>query len=117
MEGYADCKICKGGSLLPFTSPDGYMVYFCNNCGTRFSGYYDEPLSEGVPVFSERAFYTSEQRLEEGFPIQPGRMMDAFRKLLDDNPPKPQTTKQCGTCGCFYGDGGIVIDLCSLPEP
>ena len=117
MEGYADCRICKGGVLLPFTSPEGYMVYFCTGCGARFSGYYDEPLADGAPIFSERAYYTSEERLEVGVPTQPGRVMDAFRKLLDDNPPKSQAEKQCSICGCFQEDGGIVIDLCALPDP
>ena len=54
---YPVCKICGEGVLLPFFWKDGRNVYFCSNCGAKFTGLNKEPEEEGEPVFLDKAIY------------------------------------------------------------
>ncbi len=56
---YPVCKKCNDGHLVPFFGQDGRNVYFCTNCGIKFSGYLEDPAIENKSVFRERAIYIS----------------------------------------------------------
>ena len=55
------CKKCNEGNLVPFYSPDGRNVYFCTNCGIRFTGYINEPTINDEPIFLKMAIYDTSQ--------------------------------------------------------
>lgn len=101
MGDLAECKACGSGVLLPFTSPQGYMVYFCNSCRRRFSGYAFEPTADGIQVFSEYAVYMDEPVSCEIPPLPESELMEKYRELLDSNPP---------------GEGGWDKGSFQLPE-
>jgi hypothetical protein len=83
----AECKACCAGVLLPFQSPQGFVVYFCNNCRSRFSGYASEPCSDGSPIFAFSAEYTEAYAERAGTPLPESALMEKYRNLLDANPP------------------------------
>ncbi|RLF60842.1 MAG: hypothetical protein DRN37_01985 [Thermoplasmata archaeon] len=118
MEGFPECRACNDGVLVPFYSPEGHVVYFCNNCRARFSAYYEEPMIDGVPVFSEIASYFmgSETGMEE--PLRGGMLMEKFRSVLDEMPPGAETgeTGVCPICSGPLGPDGRCLNLCFLPE-
>jgi hypothetical protein len=88
MGDLADCKACCNGVLLPFGSPQGFVVYFCTNCRRRFSGYTFDPAFEGKQIFSEYAVYIDEPVSAEIPPLPESELMDKYRDLLDSNPPQ-----------------------------
>jgi len=118
MEEYAECKVCNAGALLPFFSPEGQVVYFCTNCLTRFSGYIEDPAVDGEPVFAECAYYSLERQIERVEPINPGKLMDLYRDILEDHPPKPVNGMpgSCPSCQRPIDDDGICMDLCCLQD-
>jgi len=114
---YAECRLCCNGVLLPFTGPEGHMVYFCTNCRARFSGYHEEPIFEGAPIFSEMAYYTYRDSLDTGDTITRGKLLDSYREILETYPPSPsmESIPPCPLCSSDlimeYGQ----FDLCWLP--
>lgn len=88
MGDLAECKACGSGALLPFTSPQGYMVYFCTNCRRRFSGYAFEPIADGCQIFSEYAVYIDEPVSSDIPPLPESELLEKYRALLDSNPPQ-----------------------------
>ena len=116
MEDYPECKLCEMGSLLPFFSPKGEVVYFCTNCRARFSGYVEEPEMEGERVFSDFAEYTSPEGIrEKGLPG--GKLIEAYRSLLDEHKPIPleRTQPVCQYCGEEITEGESICQSCWLP--
>ena len=97
----AECKACGGGVLLPFSSPQGYMVYFCTSCRRRFMGYTFEPQFEGIQIFSEYAAYMDEPVSSEIPPLPESELLEKYKVLLDANPPQ---------------EGGWDEGVYSLPE-
>lgn len=116
MEGCADCKVCNDGVLLPFYSPDGLVVYFCNNCRSRFSAYYEEPMMDGAPVFTSIAYYIREEDLDEDDTLTKGEMLDEFKRILEENPPEPVNDGVCVNCSGPLNINGECVDLCYLPD-
>ncbi len=118
MEGYAECKACCEGVLIPFYGPEGHVVYFCNNCRARFSAYYEEPMMDGFPVFLDTAYYSTEEDHRTQEPFTSGKLMDAFRDALAENPPVPLPLEGgcCPFCSGPLNPGGECLDLCYLPN-
>lgn len=87
MADLAECKACGAGVLLPFQSPQGFVVYYCNNCRCRFSGYSFEPTFDGIQVFSPFAEYTEPFAGRSNPPLPESELLDKYRILLDSNPP------------------------------
>jgi hypothetical protein len=110
----ADCKACNEGVLMPFHTPDGYVIYFCNNCRSRFSGYAIEPSFEGSPVFSESARYT-EPFLEEE--LAGPKVKEMYRTLLEEFPPEADNGNDCPYCGSELSEGSRYCCDCWLPTP
>ena len=117
MECHAGCKVCNEGVLLPFYSPEGHVVYFCNNCRSRFSAYYEEPNFEGIPIFTELAFYVTEMDVV-GETLTTGKLMDRFKSILEEFPPNPLPLEDggCPYCAGPLGPDGKCQDMCYLPE-
>ena len=118
MEGYAECKACCDGVLLPFYSPEGQVVYFCNSCRTRFSAYYEEPMMDGYPVFLDSAYYSDQEDHEKMRPFTPGKLMDEYKKILGENPPQPLVLEEgtCPHCAGPLGPEGTCLSMCYLPR-
>ncbi|MGA1872093.1 MAG: hypothetical protein ACMUHY_00340 [Thermoplasmatota archaeon] len=116
---YAECKLCQNGVLLPFTGPEGHTVYFCTNCRARFSGYQEEPMFEGVPVFSEMATYLVRDSLDSGETFTRGKLHDDYRAILDENPPLPldSAVPVCDFCSRDLVLTCEHLELCWLPNP
>jgi hypothetical protein len=117
MDSNAECKVCNNGVLLPFYSPEGHVVYFCNNCRSRFSAYAEEPHLDGIPVFTDLAYYITETDVV-GESLTAGKMMDEFKMILEENPPKPLPLEDggCPYCAGPLDPEGKCQDLCYLPE-
>jgi len=116
LEDYAECKLCGMGYLLPFYSTRGEVVYFCTNCRARFSGYLEEPESDGVSVFAEYAEYTTPDIIREnGLPG--GKLIEEYRALLDDHQPIPMERNRnvCPYCGEYLQSGEPICSKCWLP--
>jgi hypothetical protein len=62
---YPECKKCNEGALVPFHAPDGKNVYYCTNCGIRFSAYIDEPVIDGKQIFLMTARYITDEIVQE----------------------------------------------------
>ncbi len=90
MEVYAECQICGNGYLLPFYGSDGTCVYFCNSCGSRFSGYLKEPTMNGVPIFAQMGQYTNLENLGAQESPEGSDLLESYRTLLEEHPPDPQ---------------------------
>ncbi len=118
MEGFADCKACNEGVLVPFYSPEGQVVYFCNNCRSRFSAYYEDPQIDGIPVFTSLAYYITEGDLANDTTFTTGALMEEFKKVLEDIPPEPLELEEggCPFCTGSLGPNGKCSDLCYLPK-
>lgn len=98
----AECKACGSGVLLPFYSPDGFVVYYCSGCRARFSGYSQEPMYEGRALFADFADYSDPSQENNGSNLCDGEMISRYRGLLDANPPlsvslTPGLCRYCGT--------------------
>ncbi|MFW3145703.1 MAG: hypothetical protein ACMUIE_02700 [Thermoplasmatota archaeon] len=115
---YADCKMCGCGQLLPFTSPDGFLVYFCTYCRAKFSGYVDDPMFEGSPIFAEMAYYSMRDTSDHGESFTRGELMDAYKSILDEFPPQPseENVPECPKCSKELLIQYDLIDLAWLPE-
>ncbi|MEA3560137.1 MAG: hypothetical protein U9R75_12870 [Candidatus Thermoplasmatota archaeon] len=115
---HAECNICGCGQLLPFTSPNGYTVYFCTNCRARFSGYQEEPFYEGSPIFSEMAYYSFRDPGDNGQTFTEGGILDQYRALLEEYPPQLSVENMPITEKCsevLLSDLGLP-DASWLPE-
>lgn len=115
---YAECKQCMNGVLLPFTGPEGRMVYFCTSCRARFSGYHEEPFFEGVPVFSEMAYYSFRDSVDTGDSLTKGKLLDSYRMILENNPPDQSLASipDCDLCSRDMLLECDHINLCWLPS-
>lgn len=114
---YAECKLCMNGVLLPFTGPEGHMVYFCTSCRARFSGYQEEPIFEGVPLFSEMAIYSFRDSVDTGDTFTKGKLLESYRTILENNPPTQDevSAPECDLCSRDLLMNCDHIDLCWLP--
>ena len=67
---YPVCKKCNDGNLVPFNLPDNKVVYYCTNCGVKFSAYLEDPTIDEKQVFREKAIYISDdkEQIEEAAP-------------------------------------------------
>ena len=110
----AGCKKCDGGVLVPFHTPDGYVIYFCNNCRARFSGYANEPLLDGSPAFMGYAVY-SEPSKEVGVPEE--ELKARYEELLGTFPPERRVEGGCLYCGSQIPEGSTYCSECWLPVP
>jgi hypothetical protein len=115
---YAECKMCLNGVLLPFTGPEGHMVYFCSSCRARFSGYQEEPIFEGAPIFAEMAYYSFRDAMDTGDTFTKGELLDSYRTILEENPP---TSSESSVPDCDLCSRDLLIncentDLCWLPS-
>lgn len=116
---YAECRICGCGQLLPFSSPEGYTVYFCTNCRARFSGYQEEPFYEGAPIFSEMAYYSFRDSGDDGSTFTEGDLLRKYRDLLEENPPMISDKDEVPVkdwCSKQILDEAGLPDACWLPE-
>ncbi|MFO8050087.1 MAG: hypothetical protein R6V01_00100 [Thermoplasmatota archaeon] len=114
---YAECGICSCGQLLPFTSPEGYTMYFCTSCRARFSGYQEEPFYQGVPIFAEMAHYTYRDSGDQDQAFTRGRILDSYRELLEEYPP-PESEQLPTTARCTSSllENADLMDASWLPE-
>jgi len=117
MGEFAECRSCGSGSLLPFYSPDGLVVYFCNSCRARFSGYASEPCFEGAPIFLEQAEYTRQTIENDNAPLPEGELMEKYMTLLETYPPiqAAEGSDGCPYCGEEIPDPSSVCPGCWLP--
>lgn len=116
MEGYAECRQCGNGVLVPFYSSSGENVYFCTHCRSRFSGYLHEPSIDGIHVFSDTADYSQPGKiLEEGLPG--GKLLDEYRSILEEFPPisVEKDSDSCPYCGGEIEEYDGLCRLCWLP--
>ena len=58
---YPMCTKCNEGSLVPFFGPEGQNVYFCTNCGIKFTGYINEPMIDDQRIFRRKAIYLTKE--------------------------------------------------------
>ncbi|MCD6383022.1 MAG: hypothetical protein J7L88_01005 [Thermoplasmata archaeon] len=80
-EMYPICGACEKGRLLPFYGPNGTVVYFCTHCMRKFSGYTEEPVVDGIPVFSNMAHYSEpEERVEES--VEESPLIDEYERIF-----------------------------------
>jgi hypothetical protein len=94
------------------------MVYFCSSCRARFSGYQEEPMFEGIPIFSEMAYYSFRDAMESGDTFTRGELLDSYRTILEENPPVPNEASipDCDLCSRDLLMNCDHVDLCWLPS-